>query len=219
MQIQFVSRGGVQSYAQTEKTEGVDVVLFGFEGLGVVSYERELKGESNDFAEVAKLSKGADCVVVSGCITDTRGQKRRSAVVAEKGKLLGVSDALSVVDGAYGSGAELRIYQTAAGRMGVLVGEDLHFTEGVKALSLCGSDFIVCPYGRVVGDLPAVLLRAHAYHFGTPILLCGRGYAMGASPKGELSFSTPHSGTVVEVDVRKEYHLIERRYKGTFSME
>ncbi len=218
MQIKFVSRGSVSGYAQTTE-EGTEILLFGFDGLGEVSYEKELKGETAYFEEVAKLSKRENCVVVSGCITDTRGHKRRSAVVAEGGKLLGVADALSIVDGAYSSGAELRIYQTKVGKMGVLVGEDLHFIEGVKALSLCGSDFIVCPYGRVVGDLPSVLLRSHAYHFGTPIFLCGRGYAMGASPQGELLFSSPHSGAAIDCAIRKEYHLIERRYKGVFSME
>ncbi len=219
MRIRFVSRSSVQSYAQAEERERADITLFGFDGLGEVSYEKELKGESGYFEEVARLSKRENCITVSGCVTDTRGHKRRSAVVAEGGKLLGIADALSVVDGAYGSGAELRIYSTQAGRMGVLVGEDLHFTEYVKALSLCGSDFIVCPYGRVVGELPAVLLRAHAYHFGTPIFLCGRGYAMAASPKGELLFSSPHSPVEKEVAVTKEYHLIERRYKGVFAME
>ncbi len=219
MQIRFVSRGSVQSYAKGEEGERVDLILFGFDGLGEVSYEKELKGESGYFEEVARLSKAGDCAVVSGCITDTRGHKRRSAAVAESGKLLGVADALCAVDGRYASGAELRIYPTKAGRMGVLVGEDLHFTEGVKALALCGSDFIVCPYGRVAGELPSVLLRAHAYHFGTPIFLCGRGYAMGASPKGELLFTSPHSPLDSDCPIGKEYHLIERRYKGAFAME
>ncbi len=218
MQIKFVSRGSVQTYAQTEEREPAEITLFGFDGIGLVSYEKELKGESGYFEEVARLSK-TDGVVVSGCITDTRGQKRRSAVVAEEGRLLGVADALYAVDGKYGSGAELRIYPTKAGRMGVLVGEDLHFIEGVKALALCGSDFIVCPYGRVSGELPSILLRAHAYHFGTPIFLCGRGYAMAASPQGELVFSSPRSPIAADCAVQKEYHLVERRQKGAFASE
>ncbi len=217
MQIRFVSKGSTAEYERSG--EGTELTLFGFDGLGEVSYEKELKGESNYFERVAKISKEEDGVVVSGCITDTRGHKRRSAVVAEKGKLLGVADMLSAVDGACSCGAELRIYETALGRMGVLVGEDLHFTEGVKALSLCGSDFIVCPYGRVAGELTSVLLRAHAYHFGTPIFLCGRGYALAASPKGELLFSSPHSPVVADFPIRKEYHLVERRYKGAFGTE
>ncbi len=219
MQIRFVSKGNVQAYAKAGNTERAALTLFGFEGVGEVSYEKELRGESVYFEEVAKLSKTTDGVVVSGCVTDTRGHRRRSAVVAEKGKLLGIADMLSVVDGEYASGAELRIYATGAGKMGVLVGEDLHFTEGVKALSLCGSDFIVCPYGVVAGELPSVLLRAHAYHFGTPIFLCGRGYAMAASAQGELLFSSPYSPVEASFSIKKEYHIIERRRKGTFRME
>ncbi len=216
MQVRFVSRGKVQGYAEGGEKERADVILFGFDGLGEVSYEKELKGESSYFEEVARLSKIEDCVVVSGCITDARGHKRRSAVVAEGGKILGVADGMFVTDGKHASGAEVRIYPTKAGRMGVLVGEDLHFMEGVKALSLCGSDFIVCPYGRVSGELPSVLLRAHAYHFGTPIFLCGKGCALGASAKGELLFSSPHSPLSADCSIDKEYCLVERRYKGSF---
>ncbi len=217
MQVRFVSKGSVMAYPSDG--EKVDVLLFGLDGLGEVSYEKELKGESNYFEEVARRSKEENCVVVSGCITDTRGHKRRSAVVAEKGKLLGVADMRSVVDGRFASGAEFRIYETQVGKMGVLIGEDLHFIEGAEALSLCGSDFIVCPYGKVTGELPSVLLRAHAYHFGTPMFLCGKGYAMAASPQGELLLSSPHSPVATDFPIRKEYHLVERRHKGVFAAE
>ena len=97
MRVRFVSKGGMHAFKELE--EGADVFLFGFNGMGEVSYEKELKGESDFFERVALLSKSTQSVVVCGCITDTRGHKRKSAVVAENGRLLGVSDMLHVLDG------------------------------------------------------------------------------------------------------------------------
>ncbi len=217
MRIGFVSKGSVHDYKETYASEGEELLLFGFEGMGEVRYERELKGESNFFEEGALLSKRDKNLLVSGCITNGRGLRRKSALVAENGKILGISDSLYAVDGAYKSGAELKIYQTKLGKMGVLVGEDLYFPEAAQALSLCGCDFIVCPFEKVEGELPSVLLRANAFLFGAPILLCGSGYAMAASPSGEVAFASPASPAQTSVELRKEYHLVERRVRAKFS--
>ncbi len=219
MRICFVSAGSLKEYRKAYDNEEFDLVLLGFSGIDEVSYEKELKGESTYFEDGALLSKESGATVVCGCITDTRGQKRRSALVAENGKLTGVSDALYALDGEYACGADLRVYQTKIGKMGVAVGEDLYFPEVIRSLALCGSDFIVCPFGKVRGELPSVLLRAHAFEFGVPILLCGKGYSVIATPKGEIAFSSPNSPVLVEYTSKKEYHLLRRRRNGCFHVE
>lgn len=219
MRIEFVSRGRVSAYKEREKRlcegAGADILIFGFEGLGEVSYEKELKGESNYFEEVAKLSQEGKNIVVSGCVTDTRGHKRRSAIVAENGRLIGISDMLHVTDGEVGSGASLKLYDTKIGKMGVAVADDLHFPDTVRALVLCGCDFIVCPFGRV-DNLQSVLLRAYAYCYGVPILFCGIGYCMLAEPSGEIVFASPQSPVYTGFENKKEYHVIETRRRGNF---
>ncbi len=219
MKIGFVSRGTLLSFQGNGKGEGSDLLLFGLDGMGEVRYEKELKGETEFFESVALLSRREQNIVVCGCITDTRGHRRRSAVVAERGKLLGISDMLHVVDGGFGCGAELRIYETKMGKMGVVVGEDVRFFEDTRALAVCGCDFIVCPYGKVEGEIPFAMLRADCYRLGIPIFLCGRGYAMIGDPKGEIAFSSPHSPAFADYTPTKEYHLIERRKRGYFPEE
>ncbi len=213
VKICFVSKESVKELRASYESEGEELLLFGFNGLGEVSYERELKGESDDFAQCALLSKAGKNIVVCGCITDSRGHRRKSALVAENGRLLGVSDMLHVIDGEYGCGGELRIYPTKLGKIGVLVGEDLYFPEAARSLALCGCDFIVCPFERVEGELPSVLLRASAFRYGTPILFCGRGYSMLADPRGEMAFASPTSPVRTEYESKKEYHLVERRIR------
>ena len=222
MRIGFVSRGRLRAfkeeYCNSCDRDRTDILLFGFDGVGEVSYEKELKGESGFFEDVALLSKAGQNVVISGCVTDTRGIKRKSAVVAEKGKLLGVSDILHAIDGKIGCGAGLKIYPTECGKIGVVVAEDLFFAETVGALSLCGCDFIVCPFGKITDSLQSVLLRANAFHCGVPILLCGQGYCMVAKPTGELVFASPQSPAFFNLENGKEYHLVETRRRMYFQL-
>ena len=213
MKIRFVCRGKVGALQENYECDGEGLIVFGFGGLGEVNYEKELKGESHFFEQVAGLSKEGKNVVVCGCVTDTRGLKRKSAIVAEKGRICGVSDMLRVTDGEVNAGAGLRLYETSMGRMGVIVGEDIQYSETIRAAVLCGSDFIVCPYGQVRDSFLQTLLRVYAYSYGAPILFCGDGYAYLVSPSGTIEFASPQDA-VVEFENVKEYHLIETRQRG-----
>lgn len=210
MRIQFIGKGKPSDYLAGKRKERADLTVFGLQLGEEVSYEKELAGETRAFEDIALLSKTEEGIVVCGCVTDAHGHKRNSAVVAERGKLLGVSDMLNVIDGETGSGANLRVYDTKAGKMGVAVADDLRFPEVFQTLGVCGSDFIVCPHRRFE-EVYTALLRAHAYCFGVPVFFCAEGYCAVAHPSGELIFSSEKSPCAVEILPRKEYHLVETR--------
>ncbi len=212
MRVCFISGSEVRKYQGKEEAE---LYIFGFNGIGEVTYEKELKGESDEFERVALLSKKQKNIVVSGCATNSRGIKRKSAVVAEKGKILGVSDMLHVTEKGWSGGAELRVYETEQGKMGVIVAEDLYFPETLKSLTDCGCRFLVCAFGACSGSLPSVLLRAYAFLYGVPIYFCGEGYCMLATPDGALAFASPSSPVCVAYTLEREYHLVETR-RGIF---
>ena len=215
MKIRFVSRGGLME-EQACDIEGEDLTIYGFDGLGEVSYDKELKGESDCFERAARLSKQTKGVVVCGCITDTRGIKRKSALVAENGMLAGISDMTHTLDRKLSPGAGLRVYDTKIGKMGVAVAEDILFPEVMSALAACGSDFIVCPFGGLHNTMPQILLRAYAYLYGVPIFLCGVGYCVAVGADGFVTLATPQSPTVFTFPNRKEFHLVETRKRGVF---
>ena len=226
MRICFVSQGRLGDFRGAageewgengcKKQTQTDIFLFGFGGMGEVSYEKELRGETKAFESAALLSKETKAVVVCGCITDTHGHKRKSAVIAENGRIKGVSDMLNVVDGEVSCGAALCIYDTRLGRMGVVVAEDIHFPDVVKSLALCGCDFIVCPYGKIFHSLQSVLLRSNAYCYGIPILFCADGYCMLADISGDITFASPDSPAQLSFENVHEYHLIETRRRGFY---
>ena len=216
MKIVFVSRGRIVTQRKELLSQDAELIIGGFRSLGEVSYERELRGETRYFEELATLSQDTGAVVVCGCITDTKGFKRKSAVVAENGKILGVSDMLNVVDGEMNSGAALKVYDTKAGKIGVMVSEDLYFPEVSKCLTLCGSDVIVCPYGVVENGVESVLIRAQAFCYGAPICLCGVGYSAIGGADGSLAFASPLSPVETDLEKIKEYHLVETRQRGFY---
>ena len=217
MRVCFVSRGSIgELMKKADAVPCADLYVCGFQSLGEVSYERELKGETRYFEGVAALSGSMRSVVVCGCVTDAKGFQRKSAVVAENGKILGVSDMTNVLDGEVGSGAALRVYETCKGRLGVIVAEDLFFPEVAKTLSACGSDFLVCPYPSVSGSVESVLIRSHAFCYGTPVFFCGVGYCAVAGTDGSVAFASPESPVQVAFEFAKEYHLVETRRRGFY---
>ncbi len=194
-----------------------DVLLFAFQALGEVSYERELRGETSLFEDVALLSKEMQNVVMAGCYTDARGMRRKSVVVAEKGRILGVSDMVNRIDsGEYRCGAGIKIFDTSAGRLGVIVAEDLYFPRVAETLSVCGAELSVCLFEQLEGSLEQTLMRAYAYLYGVPVCVCAYGYAQIADIGGKLRFGSPKNGCVCELEREQEYHLVETRQRGFF---
>lgn len=213
MRICFVTKGGLDAVGEEA---GADIVCYPLSALGEVSYECELKGETSLFETVAMRSKMLRCTVVGGCYTDARGIRRKSAVVAERGRLLGVSDLVNRIDGStFGAGAGVKVYETAAGRLGVVVGEDLYFPKVVETLSLSGADAVLCLFEELSEGLELTLIRAHAFFYGLPVALCAFGYAAAADSEGRLFFASPAPVGRVTLPKEREYRLIETRRRLT----
>ncbi len=214
MRICFVTNG---SLGDQPADCNADVTVFPLHALGEVSYERELKGETSLFEDVAILSKIGQNVVVCGCYTNARGIRRKSAVVAERGRILGVSDMVNRIDGSeYRSGAGIKLYDTKAGRLGVVVAEDLYFPQVLETLSLCGADVAISVFETLNEGLELTLIRAGAFFYGIPVCMCALGYAQAADPLGKLRFSSPRSPCVFDLERTQEFHIVETRRRGFF---
>lgn len=200
------------------KTHSPDTLVVGFNGFGLISYKKELLGETEYFSDVARLSKALSSVVICGADTDTYGVFRHSAVVADNGKILGVSDMTHVIDQSeFSPGANLTVYNTKKGKIGVIVCEDLFFPQVVKTLALCDADLIVCLLKRVENYIPQTLIRANAFTYGVPIALCAKNYACVADTCGQIAFQSSQDISITHIKTQKKYRLIKWRARGYFS--
>ncbi|MBO5714042.1 MAG: hypothetical protein J6R83_01295, partial [Clostridia bacterium] len=162
MDLCFVTSGTVNQVWQEKLTElnGLQLIVFGFNGLGLVSYKKELAGDTEYFSDLAKFSKQTSSVVICGCDTDTYGVFRHSAVIADKGKILGVSDmAHALDDSEFVSGGAFRVYETSIGKIGVIVGEDLFISDTGKFMALCDAVIIVWVMKKIEECMPEIMLR------------------------------------------------------------
>jgi predicted amidohydrolase len=219
MKICFVTQPSLNNVWQERLSEisKQDIVVFGFNGLGLVSYKKELSGETEYFHDVAKLSKQLSSVVVCGCDTDTYGVFRHSVVVADSGKILGVSDMVhSVDDSEFVAGGSFRVYDTRKGKLGIIVSEDLFFPEVARVLTLCDADLIVCIFKKVENSMPQIMLRAGAFANGVAMALCAKNHVSVADIRGNVAFSGSADVMKVKIKIEKDYHLISSRRRGMY---
>ena len=187
MKIRFVTEGSLNEYWEGAKRADCDLLVFGFDGLGEVDYRRELAGETSKLEDMAILSREAGCTVISGCFTDSCGVRHKSAAIAEKGRILGVADMLHVTEpNEFKSGAHLKVYETAAGKIGLCVGEDLYFPSVCESLALFDADVIVSVFGAAEDAVPQLMMRACAFSSGVNVCMCAAGIAQIASPDGDI---------------------------------
>lgn len=219
MDLCFVTGDTLNSVWQDklDAFEKGSVVVFGFNGLGLVSYKKELAGETEYFHDVAKLSRQTSGVVISGCDTDTYGVFRHSAVIADKGKLLGVTDMVHSIDESeFVAGGVFRVYDTSAGKIGLLIAEDLFFPEAARVLALCDADIIICILKKLEGSIEQVTLRAGAFANGVAMALCAKNYACVADIRGNILMASGADFIKTKVKIEKDYRLISSRRRGLY---
>ncbi len=215
MRICFVTSGDLNGFSGRQDGVGADLVCFPFSALGDVSYERELKGETSLFEDVALLSKERQNIVVCGCYSDARGVRRKSVVVAERGRILGVSDMVNRLDSSqFRPGAGIKIFDTKAGKIGVVVAEDFYFPQVIETLSVCGAELVLCVFEELNESLEQTLMRSYAYLYGVPVCLLAYGYAEAADISGRLCFASPENPCFFDFEREQEYHLVEVRRRG-----
>lgn len=216
MKVCFATKGSVSDFWEKDvkRASGAKLTVFGFNGLGVVSYESELSGETEFFSDLARFSKAAESVVISGCDTDTYGYFKRSAVVADGGRILGVSDSVFMSgDSEYSVGADFTVYGTSAGKIGVLVSTDLYSYKAVETLVLSGADAIVAVIKKPSGDMPETIARTMSFIFGTPIITVSSGYGVATASNGKKVFSTTETA-VYDLRIEKVYEEVFYKKRG-----
>lgn len=215
MVFSVVCEGDIDSCSLPE----CDLAVLGFGALGEVDFERELTGESEKFEKAARLSQKFNCGVVCGCKTLSRGLARKSVAVADRGKLLGISDMNHVLDGEqFKSGVGLGFYKANGCKIGLCIGNDLLFPDTFGALSMCGCNAIVAVLEEIKDNIPPLLIRAYAYLYGVPIIMCAGKTAFFADVSGAIA-SSRQDVSLFEISGKSRYHIVTTRTRGISAEE
>lgn len=198
-----------------DEVSGCDAVVFPFFYGGAVSFSREIKGESDYFKRLANLSKCLKTAVIAGVDTNSYGLIRHSCAVCDGGRLLGISDMNYIYgNGEYTAGSGFKVYDTRAGRIGVMIGDDGFFHDCARTLCLCGADVLLHISDPISGSVTGINARAKAYELGVPIGVCAHKCAMLVSATGEEVFTSPKPCTVASICPERSYNLLTMRRRG-----
>lgn len=117
-----------------------------------------------------------------------------SPVIDADGSLLGVSKMVHIVQAPFfyeqdyyaPSDSGFQVYNTAVGRIGIVICFDRHFPESLRSCALKGAQLVVVPTANTVGEpleMFAWELRVQAMQNGVYIAMCNR-----VGLEGEMDF-------------------------------
>ncbi len=214
LKLYFNRRDDVLSFSKKPKVEE-QTLIFGFNGVKKIYYKKELSGEDNLLSNIASLSKKDKKLIITGAITDNYGIIRKSAIVAEDGKLLGISDMNLCLDKSpFSSGVGYRVYQTKIGRVGIIVDDDLIDIDGVKSMAQCGADIIICLVNAEEKSQYNVLVRAYSFLFGLPIVILSSNSVIAGDMHGEICGASRNEESRIIVPMKKNYRLCQVKKRG-----
>ncbi len=214
LKLYFNQNDKIESFSSLQGRDE-SIFVFGFNGFDKINYKRELSGEENNLSSIAKLSRNGDKIVLSGAITDNFGIIRKSCLIAEGGKLLGISDMNFCLDKApYSSGTGHRIYQTKSYRIGVLVDDDIFDIDSIKAMAMLSADIIIGITSTEEKSQYSVLVRAYSYLFGLPVVICSNNGIIAGDMKGEICGSSKNQEATIIIPIKKNYRICQFKKRG-----
>lgn len=196
-----------------DDTSNVDVIFCGFNGE-IIDFRKELKGDSEKLLAIGRLSRDKKSVVIGGYVTENYGLTRLSAVVADKGRILGISDmSVSVHNTVYSLGSGFKVYNITGAKIGVLIGDDILFPESIRSLTDCDADVIFVINGSCKQGIFLSVLRSQAYLYGVPLISIGSKITA-VDGDGNIIIDSQSLSEVIDVDTKKRFSEVYLKRRG-----
>ncbi|GJL98129.1 MAG: carbon-nitrogen hydrolase [Hyphobacterium sp.] len=179
-------------------------------------------------AAISEMAKTNGIVVVANIYFEDDDGTRfdASPVFDADGALLGISKMVHIAQfenfwekDYYASGSGFDVYDTAAGRLGIVICYDRHFPESYRACALQGAEIIATPTCNLAGeplDLFAAEMRTLAFQNSVYSILANRCGTEGETVYGGHSVITGPDGALLaeagdtETILSAEYDLKHR---------
>ena len=177
-----------------ERILGVDrgsLLIIGH-SVGVnINLVDELDMYSDILRRMSEYSRRMDIVIICGIVARVYRREYLSAVVIDRGKILGISDMTHRVHGDmhYNLGASYRMYKTSLGTFSIVVGDDVYYPEVVRALSSEKSDAIVILAGEKSDERLKKVISTHSYLCGISVICLSDGRAIVTNRHGDIVHS------------------------------
>lgn len=201
--------------AVLDGADNSQIFVFGFNSLGKVSYKHELSGAESKLPMLSNFSRKVKGVVIAGAVTDNYGILKQSVILADNGKLLGISDTvLGYENSPYQVGGSFKVYQTSACKIGVIVSDDVKNFDAVRSMSLCDADLIVAVTQEEEKPQYNFLIRTYAYLFGISVLLLTKTGVLASDGLGEICGKSIETKANLIIPVKRQYIACKSKRRG-----
>ncbi len=192
-----------------------DLIIFGFNSLKRINYKNELAGSEDSLLKISKLSKRVKKTIIVGAYTNNYSVIRKSALVADCGKILGIYDMhYKRQETCVSVGCGCKIYQTSIGKIGILIDDDIFNYDAVKSLAVCDTDLIVFLTDKKDKLELDFLFRAYSFLFGIPIIvLCPNGIIL-TDQNGQITTYESKNKVDLILNTRKNYSILTTKQRG-----
>lgn len=161
-----------------------DILVLSQSVAGRVNLPDELKGKSDVLLKLASFSARKQVIIIAAMLAETANRIYDSAVVIDKGRIMGVSDCIFPCgEGLHGGGVS-RCYMTSMGRVSVFVGKDVCYPELWSYA--CASRYIFCLCADKADSKVVLCVRAFALFSGKYVLAAFDGSKISITPYGAI---------------------------------
>lgn len=147
----------------TLNEERADIVIIPSFVLGETNLQAELAGNTEKISALVQSSIKNKNIITAGMTAVIESRRYFSAVIIDKGTILGISDMVHT-DDKFQAGKALRLYRTSKGNIGIILDRDIYYPEVARAMLKGGADFLICIMQDARGKLP-ILASTHSATF------------------------------------------------------
>ena len=119
------------------------LILIPYGIIGPIDLNDELVGNTEVIKGICTFSRDKNVKVVFCTDATVNGNKYRSAVIVDKGRLLGTCDATHTLDGTVTRGSAIRVFDTSVARFGILIDDDIYFFEAARIATLLDAEVLL----------------------------------------------------------------------------
>lgn len=168
-------------------------------------------GTSTVTAAAERLSYLSDTVVIAGI-----SEKRKSVILADKGLVRGSCEMVHDVGGNSGGGQGYRVFNTDAGKIGIIVQDDLFFPESARILSLYDCEIIVSVLDSYA-DGAALMCRSNSFANGLNGVMSAYNSVTVTSYRGDIVYFNSGEISAFEIDIIRDRTFLNARKKSEYA--
>ena len=193
-----------------------DLLIAGFGTSDDFDYMSEFAGETQYLKKYVGFSGNKKIILIAATVSRLLGKYYNTAIVIDKGTILGVSDQTHKTHSELTLGGNLKLYETDCGNIGILIGEDIFFPECALSLCLSGADRLIYLANHEYGKDTDAMLKAASVFCGLNIVAVFLDFTIEYTNRGTRNIIEDEDLLIFESTVKRNNAYLKNRRESVY---